>query len=88
MDEVLDTIKDKSNVKTNLSIIHLIEFLTYSYTVTRLKGMHRKHLLPGFEDKSSDEAAIEALTMEITNVHFIKHMNTCKTNTKNRNFIV
>ncbi|KAG1421321.1 hypothetical protein G6F58_003781 [Rhizopus delemar] len=67
VDEVLDAIKDKSNVKTNLSIIHLIEFLTYSYTVTRLKGMHRKHLLPGFEDKSSDEAAIEALTMEITN---------------------
>lgn len=40
--------------------------------------MHRKHLLPGFEDKSSDEAAIEALTMEITNVHFIKHINTVK----------
>ncbi|ORE04516.1 t-SNARE [Rhizopus microsporus var. microsporus] len=35
--------------------------------VTRLKGMHRKHLLPGFDDRSSDEAAIEALTTEITN---------------------
>ncbi|CAO3700417.1 unnamed protein product [Rhizopus stolonifer] len=35
--------------------------------ITKLKGMHRKHLLPGFEDKSSDEAAIEELTREITN---------------------
>ncbi|CEJ03853.1 hypothetical protein RMCBS344292_17828 [Rhizopus microsporus] len=35
--------------------------------ITRLKGMHRKHLLPGFDDRSSDEAAIEALTTEITN---------------------
>ncbi|KAI8991395.1 t-SNARE [Mycotypha africana] len=31
------------------------------------KGMHRKHLLPGFDDRSSDEAAIESLTQEITN---------------------
>lgn len=30
--------------------------------------MHRKHLLPGFDDRSSDEAAIETLTTEITNV--------------------
>ncbi|CEG65818.1 hypothetical protein RMATCC62417_02518 [Rhizopus microsporus] len=29
--------------------------------------MHRKHLLPGFDDRSSDEAAIETLTTEITN---------------------
>ncbi|KAI9250535.1 t-SNARE [Phascolomyces articulosus] len=29
--------------------------------------MHRKHLLPGFDDRSSDEAAIEQLTSEITN---------------------
>ncbi|KAF7727330.1 hypothetical protein EC973_007639 [Apophysomyces ossiformis] len=29
--------------------------------------MHRKHLLPGFDDRSSDEAAIERLTDEITN---------------------
>ena len=31
--------------------------------------MHRKHLLPGFDDRSSDEAAIEQLTSEITNVN-------------------
>jgi syntaxin 16 len=30
--------------------------------------MHRKHLLPGFDDRSSDEAAIDNLTSEITNV--------------------
>lgn len=30
--------------------------------------MHRKHLLPGFDDRSSDEAAIEQLTAEITDV--------------------
>lgn len=30
--------------------------------------MHRKHLLPGFNDRSSDEAAIEKLTSEITDV--------------------
>jgi syntaxin 16 len=36
--------------------------------VTKLEGMHRKHLLPGFDDRTSDEAAIENLTQEITNV--------------------
>lgn len=30
--------------------------------------MHRKHLLPGFDDRTSDEAAIENLTSDITNV--------------------
>ncbi|KAI9318440.1 hypothetical protein BX666DRAFT_2025903 [Dichotomocladium elegans] len=35
--------------------------------INRLQGMHRKHLLPGFDDRSSDEAAIENLTTEITN---------------------
>ena len=30
--------------------------------------MHRKHLLPGFDDRTADEAAIEALTQEITSV--------------------
>ncbi|KAH8550249.1 t-SNARE [Umbelopsis sp. PMI_123] len=34
--------------------------------INRLDGMHRKHLLPGFDDRSSDEAAIEALTEDIT----------------------
>ncbi|KAL1929522.1 hypothetical protein VTP01DRAFT_1660 [Rhizomucor pusillus] len=34
--------------------------------ITRLEGMHRKHLLPGFDDRTSDEAAIENLTSEIT----------------------
>ncbi|KAI8085853.1 t-SNARE [Gilbertella persicaria] len=29
--------------------------------------MHRKHLLPGFDDRTSDETAIEGLTQEITN---------------------
>ncbi|KAG0174745.1 hypothetical protein DFQ30_002938 [Apophysomyces sp. BC1015] len=32
--------------------------------------MHRKHLLPGFDDRSSDEAAIEQLTDDITNEFF------------------
>ncbi|CDS10146.1 hypothetical protein LRAMOSA02823 [Lichtheimia ramosa] len=35
--------------------------------ISRLEGMHRKHLLPGFDDRSSDEAAIEKLTSDITN---------------------
>lgn len=30
--------------------------------------MHRKHLLPGFDDRTSDEAAINNLTSEITDV--------------------
>lgn len=30
--------------------------------------MHRKHLLPGFDDRTSDEAAINNLTQEITDV--------------------
>lgn len=30
--------------------------------------MHRKHLLPGFDDRSSDETAIERLTSDITDV--------------------
>ncbi|KAI8089875.1 t-SNARE [Halteromyces radiatus] len=34
--------------------------------ITRLETMHRKHLLPGFDDRSSDEAAIERLTSNIT----------------------
>ncbi|KAI9472380.1 MAG: t-SNARE [Benjaminiella poitrasii] len=35
--------------------------------ITKLEGMHRKHLLPGFDDRTSDEAAIDSLTQEITN---------------------
>ncbi|CAO3661328.1 unnamed protein product [Umbelopsis ramanniana] len=34
--------------------------------INRLDGMHRKHLLPGFDDRSSDKAAIEELTEGIT----------------------
>lgn len=30
--------------------------------------MHRKHLLPGFDDQTSDERAIERLTEDITSV--------------------
>lgn len=33
--------------------------------------MHRKHLLPGFDDRTSDEAAIENLTQEITDVSLL-----------------
>jgi len=39
-------------------------------TVNRLDVMHRKHLLPGFDDRSSDEAAIEDLTDAITKVGY------------------
>lgn len=35
--------------------------------------MHRKHLLPGFDDRTSDEAAIDHLTSEITDVGFNHH---------------
>ncbi|KAI8140528.1 t-SNARE [Fennellomyces sp. T-0311] len=59
VDETLDQVKDKS---TRQRVVKLICF-----KVTRLQGMHRKHLLPGFDDRSSDEAAIEHLTTEITN---------------------
>ncbi|KAL0135694.1 t-SNARE [Mucor lusitanicus] len=34
--------------------------------ITKLEGMHRKHLLPGFDDRTSDEAAINNLTQQIT----------------------
>ncbi|KAI8374248.1 t-SNARE [Radiomyces spectabilis] len=34
--------------------------------ISQLEGMHRKHLLPGFDDRSSDEEAIERMTSEIT----------------------
>jgi len=34
--------------------------------IDRLDVMHRKHLLPGFDDRTSDEAAIEELTEGIT----------------------
>ncbi|KAI8976086.1 t-SNARE [Pilobolus umbonatus] len=34
--------------------------------ITKLEGMHRKHLLPGFTDRSTDEEAINNLTTEIT----------------------
>ncbi|KAG5460151.1 MAG: t-SNARE [Olpidium bornovanus] len=34
--------------------------------ISKLAGMHKKHLLPGFDDRSVDEASIEALTDEIT----------------------
>lgn len=43
--------------------------------VTKLEAMHRKHLLPGFDDRTSDEAAIDNLTTEITGV--CKKKNTC-----------
>jgi hypothetical protein len=32
--------------------------------------MHRKHLLPGFDDRTSDEAAINNLTQQITDVNY------------------
>ncbi|KAG2175552.1 hypothetical protein INT43_001199 [Umbelopsis isabellina] len=34
--------------------------------ISRLEIMHKKHVLPGFDDRSSDEAAIEELTDDIT----------------------
>ncbi|KAI8060136.1 t-SNARE [Gongronella butleri] len=39
---------------------------TIKTKISKLDGMHRKHLLPGFDDRSSDEAAIERLTSDIT----------------------
>ncbi|RUS22379.1 hypothetical protein BC937DRAFT_89468 [Endogone sp. FLAS-F59071] len=36
--------------------------------VAKLDAMHRKHLLPGFDDQTSDERAIERLTEDITSV--------------------
>ncbi|KAI7864601.1 syntaxin-16-like protein [Spinellus fusiger] len=38
--------------------------------ISRLQGMHRKHLLPGFDDRSSDETAIEQLTSAITDAFY------------------
>jgi uncharacterized protein (UPF0371 family) len=37
-------------------------------TVKELDGMHRKHLLPGFDDRDAEEVAIQLLTSEITQV--------------------
>lgn len=92
IDEALDAIKDKSNVKKKKKAratgILKIPFLKSITIVTRLKGMHRKHLLPGFDDRSSDEAAIETLTTEITNVK-TKPLSQCFSSQCicNRNFI-
>ncbi|KAI8883906.1 t-SNARE [Backusella circina FSU 941] len=44
-----------------------LDIKPYFPPVTKLEGMHRKHLLPGFDDRSSDEAAIDNLTSDITN---------------------
>ena len=33
-----------------------------------LDGMHKKHLLPGFDDRDAEEVAIQLLTGEITQV--------------------
>ncbi|KAI7861034.1 t-SNARE [Circinella umbellata] len=68
VDDTLDQVKDKS-YQLGIKIIYVyIKLISLRYIlVTRLQGMHRKHLLPGFDDRSSDEAAIEQLTSEITN---------------------
>jgi hypothetical protein len=45
--------------------------MTYFYlgtTVKELDGMHKKHLLPGFDDRDAEEVAIQLLTGEITQV--------------------
>lgn len=47
-------------------------FDLFFFVVTKLEGMHRKHLLPGFNDRSSDEAAINNLTSEITDVRRVQ----------------
>lgn len=36
--------------------------------VQKLDGMHKKHLLPGFDDRVQEERDIERLTDEITQV--------------------
>ncbi|KAF9426810.1 hypothetical protein BGZ94_005988 [Podila epigama] len=38
--------------------------------VQKLDAMHKKHLLPGFDDRLQEERDIERLTDEITQVHF------------------
>jgi hypothetical protein len=38
--------------------------------VKELDGMHKKHLLHGFDDREAEEVAIQLLTGEITQVHF------------------
>lgn len=54
--------------------------------------MHRKHLLPGFDDRTSDEAAINNLTQQITDVNYsTTNISQEKTQINNfcyRNFIV
>ncbi|KAI9488898.1 t-SNARE [Zychaea mexicana] len=71
VDETLDQVKDKSTLQNQFIMcfdIYMRAHSLYSLlALTRLQGMHRKHLLPGFDDRSSDEAAIEQLTSEITN---------------------
>lgn len=69
VDETLDQIKDKSRfIRIVIQPIISLCAQRLCLLVTRLEGMHRKHLLPGFDDRSSDEAAIEKLTSDITNV--------------------
>ncbi|KAJ3415018.1 hypothetical protein HDV05_005663 [Chytridiales sp. JEL 0842] len=36
--------------------------------ITELEGLHRKHLLPGFDDRIGDEQSIERLTSQISNM--------------------
>ncbi|ORZ20446.1 t-SNARE [Absidia repens] len=79
VDESLGQIKDESKYLKEEEVRAregndqcLLTYYTYRFglllmfVVTRLEGMHRKHLLPGFDDRSSDEAAIERLTANIT----------------------
>ncbi|KAJ1645654.1 Integral membrane protein SED5 [Coemansia erecta] len=37
-----------------------------SRKIKRLEGMHKKHLLPGFDDRTEEERKINALTQDIT----------------------
>jgi hypothetical protein len=39
--------------------------------VKELDGMHKKHLLPGFDDRDAEEIAIQLLTGEITQVPLV-----------------
>ncbi|ORX55541.1 t-SNARE [Hesseltinella vesiculosa] len=65
VDETLTSITSKT-----LTLISTTLILCKFWSVTKLDAMHRKHLLPGFDDRSSDEAAIERLTSDITDEFF------------------
>lgn len=67
LDQGQDTIMIKHFVHKHLMTNNYI-FVYLKLLVQKLDAMHKKHLLPGFDDRIQEERDIERLTDEITQV--------------------